>query len=136
MEVHLLLVTGCALVLAIGCYKFSIATSKSIRANLLKIHGMAGHKKERKCLMGSLCELLEFHSRVKQLSREKKKLLDHSSINATTNSLTFHLYCQIGPLVFGHLPAYDYGAICLESVQYMRFIVNDSSSIGNAILIY
>lgn len=128
IEACVLLIAGCAVVFAIGNYLFLITMSKLLlKVRLSSISQNAGDESERRCLIERPIEFLKFHSRVKQLSQNRKQIIQRWMLN----SLKFLFIIRwVSNFSYSHIPTYHYHPNYLVSVKCMRFNANDANSIG------
>lgn len=68
MFTYALLVGGCATVLGIGLYFFTMAMSRTTKGTIVTVIRATEVESKRKQIREQLIEFLEFHSKVKQLS--------------------------------------------------------------------
>lgn len=61
-----IMIAGCLISFAIGCYCFAIATIKLVRVSLLSISQRIGVKGKQKLNLDQLVEYIELHSYVKK----------------------------------------------------------------------
>lgn len=69
---YLLLVGSCGMALAIGSYLYFMASNKCIKGNLLSINQWTGGNKNSQQISNQFIEFIQFHSRVKQLSKNDR----------------------------------------------------------------
>lgn len=68
-------IAACILSLSVGFTLFLFAMSKVAKISVICINQKAGDKTARKRILEQLIEFLEFHSRMKQLSKNEKETL-------------------------------------------------------------